>query len=168
MSTKPPSDRMRVTDVPPTHLTPGTVGAPRKTRNEPDLRTAGVLPAFPHTHYAKRTQSTYAPRPKSTKRTQFHPQRTCGRPKNTKRTQFITLPPFPGTKNAKRTQSQPQRTCGGPNEPNSHIPGVPPTPIAAKRTQSWYRRHPPSQTVPQKMQNEPNPRWRAPRKPNRL
>ena len=87
----------------------------QKMRNEPNPGTRSVPPP-----------------PISTKRTQFHPQRTCGRPKNTKRTQFQTT-------NIHSTIYNIQSL--GPNPPNSlpskhlHQYG----PITCQNTQTKYR-----------------------------
>ena len=88
----------------------------QKMRNEPNPGTRSVPPP-----------------PISTKRTQFHPQRTCGRPKNMKRTQF-TAPPPPRDPNIR---NEPNFSHGGLVEEQKmrNEPNLPyrPVPLASRR-----------------------------------
>ena len=108
MPTKPPSDRTRAKGVNPTHLTPGTVGAPsdhQNTQNEPNFHPGhdpimqnepnSRIPMVPPNHiYAKRTQS--------------QPRWTCGGSKNAKRTQFtLANQPTPLAKGQSRRAGEP-------------------------------------------------------------
>ena len=158
MPNKPPSDRTRAAGVPPTHLTPGTVGAPsdhpkntKRTQSAtPTTKKCETNPIPPGKQPIANSQKLLF-----TKRTQFTHTATCPTPKKRNEPNFSlpSIPPPPIY--AKRTQSQPRRTCGGQknetnpiyrtgaacrvpimqNEPN--LPTRPPgqQPKNAKRTQ---------------------------------
>ncbi len=129
--------RRRTTGVPPLYLTPTEVGdTPQLPKNAKRTQShpppSSLMPPFRETNPISarpicETNPIYRRDPQSTN----YQQRTTN--------YFLrnepNLPPQQ-PKNAKRTQSQ-----------HGHY---------AKRTQSWYPRHPPGPTLPPNMRNEPN------------
>ena len=143
MSTQPPSDDTHAKGVPQYHLAPCTRRGftPQKTRNEPKKTTPDAI--GPLLYLTPVFQPGILPQLKKCETNPISAHQVSRQPRFLRNEPNLALAPHYSPFTARHSLFY-------ENEPNFHIPSVPPPPNYAKRTQFPNANR-------QKMRNEPNP-----------